>query len=143
MPVRLPILDLQTTPHRTYELHDVLSRVRVKIIIETWPSTTVAHYSAALAMTALIASVAGYPFDDVTCTKLDQPLGQHRSELRAQYQVSVRGQPDVTGKVTFIAEEDEALDGDEANWQRTELDTREVLQFGGALQLWLNLNHPV
>lgn len=134
MSVHFPILDLQTAPHCTYELHDRLCRIRVKIIIETKPSTTIGHHSAALAMTALIASVAGYPFADVTCTRADEGM---------KYEVTVRGQPNVTGIVTFMAEEDGALDGDAENWQQAEMSERDVLQFGGALQLWLNLNLPV
>lgn len=60
-----------------------------------------------------------------------------------KYEVTVRGQPNVTGIVTFMAEEDGALDGDAENWQQAEMSERNVLQFGGALQLWLNLNLPV
>lgn len=142
MSVRLPILDLQTTPHRTYELRDSLWRARVTICIETEPATVISHSTAAQVMTALIASVAGYPFELIRCDRV--PLRDlPRTELRSEYEVHFVHEPEFVGKVTFVVEEDMALDGDAETWQRMEATTQNLLQFGGALQLWLNLNQPV
>lgn len=139
MPSITSIRDLQTQPHRTYELTDSLWRARVKVIIETEPSIVVTESAAARVMTALIACLAGFPFEDVTCVKLDQPS----EELATEYAVRARVDPEITGKVTFILEEDMALDGDDESWQRMEASRDNILQLGGALQLWLNLRLPI
>lgn len=143
MSERLSIRDLQTTPHRQYELIDSMWRARVTIMIETDPSIVVSEGAAARVMTALLACLAGYPFKDVACVKLDQPLGKPRSELRTEYAVRASTDPLITGKVTFIVEEDMALDGDAETYQRMEASRQNLLQFGGALQLWLNLRLPI
>jgi len=136
---RLAVRDLQTTPHRQYELIDSMWRARVTVMIEAEPSMVVSEGAAARVMTALLASLAGFPFDDIECVKLDQPFGQLREELRAEYAVRAGADPLIMGKVTFIVEEDMALDGDAESFQRMEPSRQNVLQFGGALQLWLNL----
>lgn len=142
MPVKLPIVDLQTKPHRSYQLSDALWRARVTISIETEPASNVVHDTARHVMTALIATVAGYPFDHISCARI-LLLGVPAIEQRAEYDVRLVHQPEYTGRVTIVAEEDMALDGDAEDWQRVEVTREMVLQFGGALQLWLNLQETV
>lgn len=137
----LKITDLRTSPERTYVILDVYSHSRVQIVISTDPAVAISHHSAARMMTALIAHLAGYPFPDINCELVMQPLGLPASQLVTQYLLAV-GQDPTIGAVTLSASFDDALDGDAPDWHPEECDKAIVLKFGGALQLWLNLNLP-
>jgi hypothetical protein len=137
----LEITDLRTSPERTYSVLDVYSRSRVQIVISAEPALAISHHCAARMMTALIAHLAGYPFPDINCELVMQPLGLPASEVVTQYLLAV-GQDPTIGAVTLSGSFDAALDGDAPDWKPERCDKTIVLKFGGALQLWLNLNLP-
>lgn len=141
MESRLAITDLRTAPERTWMVEDKRSRSRVQIQISTTPVVEFDHHSAARAMTAFIAALAGFPFDDIHLERIVQPLGTPSEQMQTQYRLRI-GQDPVVGNISLIAAFDEALDGDAPAWRAHECSKAEALEFGSALQLHLLLNLP-
>lgn len=141
MESRLVITDLRTAPERTWLIEDRACYSRVQIQISTEPVVEFDHHSAARAMTAFVAALAGYPFDGVQIDLITEPLGEPTDQIVTQYRLRI-GQDTVVGIISLIASFDEALDGDAPDWRAHECSTTEALQFGGALQLYLNLQRP-
>lgn len=137
----LVITDLRTAPERTWIVEDRLSRARVQIQIGTDPIVEFDHHASARAMTAFISVLSGLSFDDIHLEKVRQPFGVSSQQLVTRYRLRI-GQDPVVGLISLIASFDEALDGDAPCWRAHECSMAEALQFGGALELHLNLHRP-
>lgn len=122
-------------------IEDARSRSRVQIQISTEPVVEFDHHASSRAMTAFVSALSGYAPNDIQLDLITQPLGQPSEQLATQYRLRI-GQDPVFGIITLIASFDEALDGDAPDWRAHECSQAEALQFGGALQLHLNLHRP-